>query len=265
MTNETTGFNSIVIKPEPTGPDAPGSGSPDAANETKTQPDQIQQIPTDQEAPPAETGKTERPAWLPEKFKSAEDLAAAYGELEKKLSGKQDASATETSANMESALNSYADEYSRSGALSEKSYGELAKLGMPKKVVDAYIAGQQAIGAKLQNDVYGAAGGKDAYIEMIQWASSSLSKGEIAAYNEAISSGDTAKMTLAVRGLSASFAASGGVVSPKVRIEGKAGAQSVQPFRSRAELTEAMSSPKYKRDPAYRADVEARLAKSNIF
>ena len=31
---------------------------------------------------------TERPAWLPEKFKSAEDLAKAYSELETKLGAK---------------------------------------------------------------------------------------------------------------------------------------------------------------------------------
>ena len=36
------------------------------------------------------TDETERPTWLPEKFKNAEDMAKAYGELENKLGQSQD-------------------------------------------------------------------------------------------------------------------------------------------------------------------------------
>ena len=39
-------------------------------------------------APPTEAAETERPAWLPEKFKTAEDLAKSYTELEKTLAEK---------------------------------------------------------------------------------------------------------------------------------------------------------------------------------
>ncbi|BCV06873.1 MAG: hypothetical protein CM15mV145_200 [uncultured marine virus] len=39
-------------------------------------------------APPTEAAETERPTWLPEKFKTAEDLAKSYTELEKTLAEK---------------------------------------------------------------------------------------------------------------------------------------------------------------------------------
>lgn len=39
-------------------------------------------------ATPTEAAETERPAWLPEKFKTAEDLAKSYTELEKTLAEK---------------------------------------------------------------------------------------------------------------------------------------------------------------------------------
>ena len=40
---------------------------------------------TDEVTETTEEQQTERPEWLPEKFKSAEDMANAYSELEKKL------------------------------------------------------------------------------------------------------------------------------------------------------------------------------------
>ena len=42
------------------------------------------------EAPAAETVVTDRPEWLPEKFKSAEDMATAYSSLESKLGKDQE-------------------------------------------------------------------------------------------------------------------------------------------------------------------------------
>ena len=43
-----------------------------------------------QTTPEAQTKETssEKPSWLPDKFSNAEELAKAYGELEKKLSSK---------------------------------------------------------------------------------------------------------------------------------------------------------------------------------
>ena len=48
------------------------------------------------------------------------------------------------------------------------------------------------------------------------------------------------------------------------RLTGKAADTSGDVFRSQAQLVEAMSDPRYDRDPAYRQDVVAKLERSDI-
>ena len=45
---------------------------------------------------------------------------------------------------------------------------------------------------------------------------------------------------------------------------GRAPRQQADVFRSQAEVVEAMSDPRYDRDPAYRQDVFEKLGRSNI-
>jgi hypothetical protein len=47
-------------------------------------------------------------------------------------------------------------------------------------------------------------------------------------------------------------------------LTGKAPAAQQQGFRSQAELVRAMSDPRYDNDPAYRADVAAKLEASDL-
>ena len=47
-------------------------------------------------------------------------------------------------------------------------------------------------------------------------------------------------------------------------LTGKPSKQSSDVFRSQAQLVEAMSDPRYDRDPAYRQDVIAKLDRSDL-
>jgi hypothetical protein len=47
-------------------------------------------------------------------------------------------------------------------------------------------------------------------------------------------------------------------------LTGKAPTSQAQGFRSQAELVRAMSDPRYDNDPAYRADVAAKLEMSDL-
>ena len=47
-------------------------------------------------------------------------------------------------------------------------------------------------------------------------------------------------------------------------LTGKAPTAKVDVFRSQAEVVEAMSDPRYDRDPAYRNDVFEKLSRSNL-
>ena len=100
----------------------------------------------------------ERPDWLPEKFKNAEDMAKAYGELESKLGSQDKTYENETKLsnkeeqptdkkegdlsidkNAQEAvdkaglnLETLQQEYSKDGQLADKSYDALEKAGIPK-------------------------------------------------------------------------------------------------------------------------------------
>ena len=90
-----------------------------------------------------------RQEWLPEKFGNAEELAKSYSELEKKFSTgdkkEQQPEVKEETNKTNNSLEPYYKEFADAGTLSEKSYTDLAKMGLDKNLVDGYIAGQKAI------------------------------------------------------------------------------------------------------------------------
>lgn len=214
---------------------------------------------------------TERPAWLPSKFKSAEEMASAYAQLETKLgappakegeAGKKPDAPTEILSDEEMSV--FSREVISQGELSPESYTALEAKGFPRVLVDQYVEGLQAVTAQKLTSVFDAVGGKDTYQAMTEWAQANLSQDEIQAYNSTVESGNVQTALLAVRGLHATFVQKRG--SAPVLLKGKAGdATSTQPFRSTAEMVKAMQDPRYAKDPAYRADVERRLERANIF
>lgn len=228
---------------------------------------------------PAAPETTERPAWLPEKFKTAEEFAKSYSELEKKLGGSQTtekpaATTTEIPATTDAAreqvenagldFDAISDEFTTAGALSEATYEKLAKAGINKTVADQYIAGQQALANQTRTEVFNVAGGEEAYVEMVTWAKTALTPEAINAYNNAMNSRDINSMKLAVDGLKARFAAENGTTPSLVGGSTSGASKAGDAFRSTAELTTAMKDPRYATDPAYRADVAAKLGRSNI-
>lgn len=156
-------------------------------------------------------------------------------------------------------LTKFADEFAAEGKLSDKSYGELEKLGYPKEFVDTYIAGQVAMAERAQQEVFSSVGGSDTYREMTEWAASNLSEDEVRAYNAAVESGDRAQVMFAVKGLQARFRG-----SQEPRTVSGSGAKVARGFRSSAEIVEAMRDPRYQKDPAYREDVAKKLANSSF-
>ena len=220
-----------------------------------------------------------RPEWLPEKFQSVEDMAKAYAELEAKLGGKtQDNPQTDpantgdtnqTGQNPEQALSekgldlsTFTAEFNAKGELSAESYAKLAAAGFDKNIVDNYINGQKAVAAQYETAVVSEVGGSEKYSEMVTWAKANLTDAEINAYNAAVSSGDVAQAKLAVLGLSAKFSKANGS-DPRL-VQGRTTSASEDVFESTAQLTEAMRDPRYRNDPAFRAKVQSKLARSNI-
>ena len=220
------------------------------------------------------------------KFKSQDDLLKAYNELQKKLGqetpeegtepAEEPTEATEEVPAEEPVEETEADSvilrasaaYEETGDLSEESIEELAKLDS-KDLIKAYLKQYQANAAKQQQaqladaevaSLKQLAGGDQAYTEMITWASSNLGAEEIEAFNSATSSGNAAAARFAIESLKGRYTAAEGYEAPLVT--GRKSAPAVTGYRSNAELARDIADPRYHSDPAFRADVEAKLSRS---
>jgi hypothetical protein len=244
-------------------------------------------------ATPAAPADPNRPAWLNEKFKSPEDLAKAYEELEKKLGSKtkdeptedneetndgeeqdEDAPAADRAAAQKAAddaakkagldLTELSKSYWETGSLSEDQFKSLEKAGYPRDLVNQFIAGQEAVLNQRAQAVYQSVGGQEEYNAMIQWAGENLSPKEIAAFNRTVNGDDTDAISLAVRGLKAQYAGQVGF-EPSTTVRGQTAPKTAPvAYRSLAEMQKDMSDPRYQNDPAFRKEVEQKLARSDI-
>lgn len=261
-------LNTVVIQtPETTG-DAPADHNQkmiDKANGVLTT--------ADPETPPV----GDRPAWLPEKFKSPEEMAASYAALESKLGAPAEpvAEPADPTANSVSAddkavddalsksnlsLQEFSQEFDAKGELSEASYAKLLTAGFDKSLVDNYIAGQQARASLHTAELKNSVGGDQAFNEMTQWAKATLTPSEINAYNASVSSSNIDAAKLALSGLKARYTAANGKEPTFVKAQG---AQTVaDQFNSNHEVKAAMKDPRYKQDSAYRASVAQKIARS---
>ena len=218
---------------------------------------------------PQEESQEERPEWLDEKFESPEDLAKAYNELQKKQSSKEsnskkdDAPAEEeASASLNSSVQKATEEFAASGALTDKTFVELEKAGLPRSFVEAYIAGQESMSTAQALEIQNEVGGNANYNAMSDWASENLSDGDLDGFNSIVENGSIEQAKMAVKGLYAQFISAGG--NPPDLSQGGTSGSSVKPFGSAAQVTEAMRDPRYANDPAFRDNVEKRLAVSNV-
>ena len=226
-----------------------------------------------------------KPEGLPEKFNSVDELVKSYSELEKKLGeqsqpteqsvdpvSKTEVKAEQPKSDLDIAtkavdsaglnMETLSEEFAKDGKLADGSYQSLEKAGIPKEYVDRFIAGQQAIADQQSATVKNLVGGTEAYDSMSEWAGQNLTETEKQAYNTAVNSKDLEAVKLAVVGLKARYAQSTG--SEPTLVEGKASPSGEQGFASWAQVTQAMSDPRYAKDPAYQAEVKNKLANSKI-
>ena len=241
--------------------------------EEKQQADETVETPEVQQ--PEEEQQQERPEWLPEKFKSAEDMANAYSELEKKLGQPQqeeeqqqqteetnDDEQTEATNYNEAVVEASQEFFNNDGQLSEETYQKLEGIGLPRDLVDSYAAGQQALLQNEEAQIKSVAGGD--YDQMAEWANEHLPSEEVDAFDEVVTNGDVQQAKLAVQGLYARYQNATGS-RPKTLVQGAVSGSSTMPFKSMQELARAQADPRYRSgDKAYHEEIDKRLAVSNI-
>lgn len=220
------------------------------------------------------------PDYVPEKFRTAADplkaMADAYAALEAKQANPatpkpvetpdMQAPTTDDAKNAVQAagldFDALGAKYLANGSLDDADFSALAGAGISRDMVNAYIAGQEAIADQMRTTVFNTVGGEDKFSSMTDWAGKNLPKAEVIAFNEVMENGTEEQVKLAVAGLNARFVAAVGN-EPNL-LGGNLSKTAGDTFRSVHELTEAMRDPRYAKDPAYRSDVEAKLARSNI-
>jgi len=231
------------------------------------------------EAVPEE--QTDRPEWLPEKFKSAEDMANAYSELEKKMGAganeqeqeevqqeeeqstdEQDDTQKEDSNTNDVIVEASKEFFENDGVISEETYKNLAEAGLPKELVDSYAAGQQALQQSEEGNIKAAADGN--WDQMAEWAANNLSPEEVNTFDDIVQNGTVDQARLATKGLYAQYKAENGV-TPKL-VQGAVSGSSSMPFKSNQELARAMSDPRYKSgDKSYHEEIDRRIAASHNY
>ena len=227
------------------------------------------------------------------KYKSAEELEKAYGELQKKLGEKGDedsqeagdsepAESEETTEEAEETsqpsaaaelITSASEEYaSNDGKLSPETLEKFSSMSS-KELVEAYMKVQSSlpqgdlldnagdISDATVNEIKNYAGGEKSYGDMVQWASENLDSGAVEAFDSIVNTGSIDAIKLAVNGLKAQYQNAVGFEGTMVT--GKAPVEQKDVYRSQAELVAAMSDRRYDNDPAYRQDVIAKLERSD--
>ena len=216
------------------------------------------------------------------KYKDAEDLEAAYIELQKKLGSNDDEPVEETVEEEEDpfkddpagqAVFQAANEMNDSGELTPETIATLEQMTAADFVDamariepdsdDVQDVPSESTGLTDSdiNDIQRAVGGEEAYQQMTSWAQDNFTPQEIQAYDNALEAGDMNNINLALQALYYRYTDAVGAEGDM--IQGKA-APAVDGFRSQAEVVRAMGDPRYDNDPAYRQDVYDKLERSQI-
>ena len=228
------------------------------------------------------------------KFKSVEDLAASYKELEGKLGSQskeetQEEAISEETETTEFNANEYYGEglaevlteaqidpqdistrFQESGEISEDDYTKLEGAGFSRQVIDTYLDGLRGtsgdtaeIATAEIESIKNSVGGDDNYTKMTAWAQQNLSDQDGQAFNDLMEQGNAAQIRMAVQGLYSQYTNAMGV-EPNL-VTGKAATSGPTPYKSTAEVVAAMSDKRYGKDVTYTQDVQRRLGDSDVF
>jgi hypothetical protein len=243
-------------------------------------------IVTDTNTPSVtDPAKPARPESVPEKFWDSEkgvvrvdDLVKSYGELEKKVGApkpageaplKVEPAAATDDKKVANDLAAKGVDYARlqaeltkDGKLGDETYADLEKRGIPRAMVDDFIAArtEQASAARS----YALDGiGEETFGQVVEWAKSNLPQADIDAFNRLV---DGAKskddLRAAVSNLHARYEQANGHEPSLSNAPRNQPAGNV--YRDIAEMQADMNDPRYHKSEAFREQVQAKLARSSI-
>ena len=226
------------------------------------------------------------------KYKDAQELEKAYVELQKKLGDKGTGDSEEAGDSEDYEEDEYEEGYedeeeadvdtSQDGFLdtlweeaigkddySEETLEELSKMDAAD-IADMHLRYRQQVEESLPpeiteqqvSELKGVAGGEQQYNEMLQWAQETLNPQEVQMFDAVMERGDPLAAFFAIRSLAYRF--NDALGRDGEMITGTAPRGDGSQFGSQAEVVEAMSDPRYDRDPAFRQKIMKKLERSDI-
>lgn len=166
----------------------------------------------------------------------------------------------------------YQKEFDTNGELSDATYDHITKItGMERADIDSVVGAMQDRQAKNTERWDNMLGGKENKAAVLNWARDNYSDAQRASFNKVLDSGDVHAIDIALKGMVADYREAGGtfkaqggaVVSGEVPNFGdtaQAGG-----FTTEGEYREAIRSPRYKKDPSYRAEIQKKLRASPFY
>tara|TARA_X000001036_G_C20573460_1_gene763633 strand:+ start:417 stop:1163 length:747 start_codon:yes stop_codon:yes gene_type:complete len=205
------------------------------------------------------------------KYSNAEELEAAYIELQKKLGSpdtETEVEAPESESDDEAVDTSLFDRLwdESQDEVSEDLLKEIAEAD-PTDLANMYLDYRNSEETNIITEqdaeiLKNSVGGEQAYEQMLSWANDNLEDSIIDMYDSVMESGDRNAAYFAMQVLASSYGESVGVEGKLV--QGKAPTETTKGFKSQAEVVNAMQDPRYDRDPAYRQEIMAKLERSNV-
>lgn len=217
----------------------------------------------------------EQETMLAGKYKNAEELEAAYIELQKKLGATDaDEETTESTEEEDKGEEEETSENTLFDKLWEESQSEFKEETLtelrnskPEDLAKMYLEYRtntptKTISEKDAGSLKNSVGGEQIYNQMLQWAGKNLNESEISMYDSVMDSGDRNAAFFAMQTLAMRY--NSNINNEGKLIQGKAPSNQRKGFRSQAEVVSAMQDPRYDRDPAYRQMVMSKLESSNV-
>ena len=216
------------------------------------------------------------------KFESAEQLEKAYLELQSKLGQKaqQEETVEEDVAEGDDGDAQEAEDEGFQSLMQQAASAFLEKGEIPEEMLSQFdsMSSRDIVNELMRmpqgepevqdisdadvNTIQNTVGGKESYETIMQWASESMPQAATAAFDSLVNKGDPAQIQLAVLGLQAAYQQANGYEGNMY--SGRTARETVDVFRSQAEVVAAMADPRYDNDPAYRQDVFDKLSRSDV-
>jgi hypothetical protein len=236
------------------------------------------EVLTEEEQDSLEVGEkmeAEQEQLLAGKYKDPKDLEIAYKELEKKLGEKSEEVSNEPESKTEprqEPSDNILEQLWQEGSnnqLTKETFEQLSKMD-PIEVAKKAMEIRSKSGGTQNREftdtdvqkIHGLVGGQENYNNMMGWANSNVPEQEINMYDAVMELGNPLAAYFAVQSLALKYQDAAG--KDGQMITGKAPKAQGDVFNSQAEMVKAMEDDRYHDDPAYRAEIMAKLERSNI-